>query len=151
MNSTGLDVSQPLTVGVYARFKQFYRNFQRDRLDELAGIYAQDARFKDPLHEIEGLCSIHTYFADLCENLESCRFNFLDERVDSKGAYLKWDMHFHHPRLGNRKICVRGMSQLQFRDDLVVYHEDCYDMGSMLYEHLPVMGMTVRWLKQRLT
>ena len=73
----------------------------------------------------------------------------LDEVIGEKTAYVKWVMHFRHPRLGNRLISVRGVSHLKYGEK-IEYHEDFYDMGAMLYEQLPVLGNVTRWLKLRL-
>ena len=32
----------------------------------------------------------------------------------------------------------------------LTYHEDIYDLGEMLYEHVPLMGTIIKWLKRRL-
>ncbi len=33
--------------------------------------------------------------------------------------------------------------------DKVYRHRDYFDAGAMLYEHLPVLGRVVSWLKRR--
>ena len=45
---------------------------------------------------------------------------------------------------------MRGVSQLQFGEKGIYYHEDIYDMGALIYENIPLFGGGVRWLKQRL-
>ena len=34
--------------------------------------------------------------------------------------------------------------------DRVHFHQDYFDAGALLYEHLPLMGGAIRWLKGRL-
>ena len=34
--------------------------------------------------------------------------------------------------------------------DKVYYQQDQYDLGAMIYEHIPVIGPVVRFLKRRL-
>ncbi len=85
----------------------------------------------------------------MCAYLSDCLFEYLDEVVCVYAAYIKWVMHFRHPRLRNRLISVRGVSHLKFSDK-IEYHEDFYDMGAMLYEQLPVLGNVTRWLRLRL-
>ena len=59
-------------------------------------------------------------------------------------------MHFRHPRLrGGAPISVDGCSHLLWRDK-VYQHRDYFDAGAMLYEHLPLMGGVIAWLKRRL-
>ncbi|TPE54059.1 nuclear transport factor 2 family protein [Maribrevibacterium harenarium] len=131
------------------RFKNFYKDVRKPALDSIGDIYASDVRFKDPVHEITGMAELHAYLADISANVESGRFEFLDQMVSADTAYIKWNMYFRHPKLGNKTHVVRGMSQVQF-NDRITYHEDVYDMGQMLYEHIPFLGRIVRGLKNRL-
>lgn len=133
------------------RFKSFYANLSNQELASLDEIYSQDISFSDPIHRVDGLKQLHHYIADLCENLLTCQFVYLDELVVDGRAYIKWDMNYAHPKIGGGKLLtVRGVSQIEFDERGIFYHEDFYDVGAMLYEHVPVIGLAVRWLKQRL-
>ena len=46
-------------------------------------------------------------------------------------------------------IQVCGCSYLQWRNK-VHLHRDYFDAGALLYEHLPLLGRTIGWLKRRL-
>ena len=60
-------------------------------------------------------------------------------------------MRFRHKKLGGGKeIEVRGATFVEFHDRIFL-HEDFFDVGSMLYEHIPVMGAGVRFLKRRIS
>ena len=131
------------------RFKAYFKVLHEADLGQLREIYADQVLFKDPVHEIRGLVELEEYFVTMCEDLSDCRFEYLDELVTERAAYVKWMMHFKHPRLGNRLISVRGVSHLKFGDK-IEYHEDFYDMGAMLYEQLPLLGNVTRWLRTRL-
>jgi hypothetical protein len=131
------------------RFKAYFKNLHESDLSQLRDIYAEQIVFKDPVHELRGLVELEDYFTSMCADLSDCRFEYLDEMVSDHAAYVKWMMHFKHPRLGNRLISVRGVSHLQLGDK-IEYHEDFYDMGAMLYEQLPVIGKVTRWLRLRL-
>ena len=134
---------------VIERFKDYFRVLHEADLSRLRDIYAEQVLFKDPVHDIRGLVELEDYFTSMCADLSDCRFEYLDEVVSDHSAYVKWAMHFKHPRLGNRLISVRGVSHLKFSDK-IDYHEDFYDMGAMLYDQLPVLGNVTRWLKMRL-
>lgn len=141
-----LDVDPLVLIG---DFKNFYRNLTQVPLDDIGDIYAQDIHFIDPVHEIDGVAELRAYMDALCTNLTSGRFEFLDEVVLPGKAYIKWNMHFMHPRLGSRQISVRGISHIQF-SDRIYFHEDVYDLGEMLYLQVPVIGRVNRWLKNQL-
>jgi len=130
-------------------FKAFFGVLHEADLSRLREFYTDDVLFKDPIHEIRGLVELEDYFASLCSELSDCRIEYLDELVSEDSAYVKWVMHFRHPRLGNRLISVRGISHVKFGEK-IEFQEDVYDMGAMLYEQLPVLGNVTRWLKLRL-
>jgi len=131
------------------KFKANFKDLQQADWSQLGQFYADNIMFKDPVHEIRGLVILEDYFTSLCSDLQDCRFEYLDQVVSDNAAYLKWIMHFRHPRFGNEIIDVRGVSHLRW-DDKIEFHEDFYDMGAMLYEQLPVLGNVTRWLRLRL-
>jgi len=131
------------------RFKSCFRVLPEADLSLLRELYTDEVVFKDPVHEIRGLVGVEDYFASMITDLTDCRFEYLDEIVGERSAYIKWVMHYRHPRLGNRLVSVRGVSHLRFGDK-IEFHEDVYDMGAMLYEQVPVLGNVTRWLRLRL-
>jgi hypothetical protein len=132
------------------RFKQFYRNIRQTPLDEILTIYADDVVFKDPIHKISGVAELSSYLERMNSNVIEGKFEYLDQLVGANSAYIKWDMSFRHPRLGNDMIWVRGMTHIQF-SSRIYFHEDSYDVGAMLYEHVPLIGTGARFLKHRLS
>ena len=131
------------------RFKNYFKVLHESDLSELHELYCDQVIFKDPVHEIRGLVELEDYFTSMCADLTDCRFEYLDEVVTESTAFVKWVMHFKHPRLGNKLISVRGVTHLKIGDK-IEYHEDFYDMGAMLYEQLPLLGNVTRWLRSRL-
>jgi hypothetical protein len=108
-------------------------------------------RFTDPLHEVQGLGQLSHYFGELYANVSDLRFDFhgFDQIGDGEG-YLRWIMSYRHPRLGGgRLIRVEGCSHLRWRDK-VYCQRDYFDAGALLYEHLPVLGRAIAWLKRRM-
>lgn len=135
---------------VIAEFKDFYRDIRPINTGHFERIYHDNVTFRDPVHEIRGAANLHAYLEMMCANLESGKFEYLDEIIAADSAYIKWNMNFRHPRLGDRVHSVRGISHVLF-DERIYYHEDAYDLGQMLYEHVPLLGAMTRWVKGRLT
>ena len=131
------------------QFKTFYADLTGVEIATLHQFYSDSIIFRDPVHEIHGLVLLEDYMCQLCENLTRGHFEYLDQLSTDKAAYIKWLMHFEHPKLGSKPITVRGASHIQF-DQRIYFHEDFYDMGAMLYEHVPLIGGATRWLKTRL-
>ena len=133
------------------RFAQAFSELDRHNLQHLDELYSVDVRFTDPLHEVQGLAELRRYFAELYSNVDELRFTFhgFDQVAEGEG-YLRWNMRYSHPRLaGGRAISVEGCSHLLWHDR-VYRHRDYFDAGALLYEHLPMMGRVIAWLKRRL-
>ncbi|MND95069.1 SnoaL-like domain protein [compost metagenome] len=134
-------------------FARRFAALDKDNLERLGELYSTDVLFVDPLHEICGLAALERYFAALYADVQELGFEFhgCDEVHEGEG-YLRWTMSYRHPRLaGGRPIQVEGCSHLLWRDGRVYRHRDYFDAGALLYEHLPVFGRAIAWLKRRLT
>lgn len=131
------------------RFKAFYQDVKHPQLDKIDEIYTEDVLFKDPVHELRSAEKLHAYLSEMSVNVHSGRFEYLDQIVSDNTAYIKWNMHFKHPKLGSKTITVRGISQVQF-NERIYFHEDVYDLGELIYEHVPLLGSVVKSLKKRL-
>ncbi len=118
----------------------------------LAEVYHPDISFSDPMHQIQGLDALEQYFEGLYENITFIDFQFHKAWVDSDEGSVHWTMRYRHPRLkaGNHDIKVDGVSLLRWEDNLVIQHQDIFDAGSLLYEHLPVLGWLIHKLKERM-
>ncbi|WP_062386987.1 nuclear transport factor 2 family protein [Pseudomonas abietaniphila] len=129
-----------------------FAELDKDNLHLLGELYSNDIAFADPLHEVHGLPDLRKYFEDLYANVTGLQFEFhaFDQVREGKG-YLRWTMTYRHPRLKQGEpIVVPGCSHLLWADNKVFQHRDFFDAGALLYEHLPVMGRMIRWLKGRL-
>ncbi|WP_165311714.1 nuclear transport factor 2 family protein [Vibrio ziniensis] len=130
---------------------QFYQKLDKSNLHLLAEVYHHDVVFEDAAHRIEGLALLEDYFHSLYENVERCQFTIHTMHQADGDGFLAWTMHLQHPKLsGGKQIDVRGMTHLQFSEHKVIYHRDYFDLGEMLYEHLPLLGGLIRAIKRRL-
>jgi hypothetical protein len=140
---------QPLWL---SNFNALYQGLNKDNLDCLEQIYAPNIVFVDPLHQVTGLPALTCYFEHLYENLKFCHFEinttFVDQ--DQKQGAVYWDMTFVHNKIKkNRRITVSGHTHLKTDNNKVIYHRDYFDLGSMLYEQLPLLGVLIRAIKIR--
>ena len=132
-------------------FTERFAALDSGHLDLLGDLYSEDITFRDPLHQISGLPALRAYFTQLYANVAEVRYTFegLDEPQPGYG-YIRWTLNYRHPRLARgRPISLQGCSHLRWRGR-VHFHQDYFDAGALLYEHVPVMGGAIRWLKGRL-
>ena len=134
------------------KFLDIYRNLNAKNLHLLKEVYAEEVRFIDPAHEIVGLKALTSYFGKMYENIEPPRFRFAHYLAGESEGYVQWEMEFSHPKLGGGKaITVPGTSFVRFDNSgKVFFHRDYFDLGAMLYEHLPVLGRIISSIKRRL-
>ncbi|MCU1726222.1 nuclear transport factor 2 family protein [Pseudomonas sp. 7P_10.2_Bac1] len=120
-------------------------------LYKLNELYSHDIHFSDPLHEVHGLAALQEYFTELYANVSELGFTFHGfDQIKEGSGYLRWTLHYRHPRLRRGQLIqVEGCSYLLWHEQ-VYRHRDYFDAGALLYEHLPLMGRAIGWLKGRL-
>jgi hypothetical protein len=126
--------------------------------DQTLSVYDPDAYLNDTLVAIEGAGAIRDYFAATMERAEGLRVRFLEvARPVATGGqppgiadyYIRWEMTVKSRHLaGGEPVVTYGVSH--FRLDpagQVLIHKDYWDSGTGLYEHLPVLGGLVQWVR----
>jgi hypothetical protein len=133
------------------QFEHYYTQLSRDSLAYLADIYSDDVIFIDPVTQHEGLTALHSYFKSLLENCEDCTFDIRDRLCTEGSATVTWQLNYAHPKLQRGAIItVPGISIVKYRESKIYFQQDYYDLGAMLYEHVPVLGRLIRALRKRL-
>jgi hypothetical protein len=132
------------------RFIALYAQLDRDCIERLDDIYTEDIVFVDPFHCIEGVLALQHYMRGLYQSITSIRFVCQAPALCGTEAYIRWNLLVVHPHLnGGREIAVPGVSFIR-GEAKIFYHEDFYDAGALFYEHVPVLGAGVRFLKRRM-
>ncbi|MEN0037725.1 MAG: nuclear transport factor 2 family protein [Cellvibrio sp.] len=140
-----------MTLTVPQKIRNLYLRFDKKILRSLADVYSDDVQFRDPLHALNGLQNLTDYYAGMMGELIECRFEFHHsmEMTERGETILFWTMHYRHKKLAKGKLLeLTGNTHLLFNDK-VYYHRDYYDAGSMLYEHIPLMGYAIRKIKKK--
>lgn len=134
-----------------ARIVALYEALSPAQLPRLAEIYTDDARFKDPFNEVQGLTAIRRIFEHMYETLDGPRFVIHERTLQGAHCFLTWDFVFTL-RSGQREtLTVRGASHLQLAEDgRIQVHRDYWDVAEELYEKLPLLGTLMRFLRRRL-
>ena len=133
------------------RYKDFHQNLSLNTITLLSEIYTQDIEFVDPARHLHGSLGLKKYLRDLARNLRHYHLYYDETVISDPCAFLSWEMQFSHRKLrGGELITVRGMTHLKFTTK-VYYQEECYDLGGLLYDHLPVLGALTGLLRRRLT
>lgn len=150
---TELTTASDLTRAEYLveRVKRAYQSLGPDNLDVVESLYTEDVYFEDPSHGVQGKKALLRYFGKSFANLEDCSFKFHQTISNGSDIFMAWTMFVRHPKLnGGETIRVEGASYLKTRNGKIYFHRDYFDLGAMLYEHLPLLGRIIAKIKQRL-
>lgn len=127
-----------------------YQLLDANNVDCLKIIYHTDIHFQDPMHTINGIDDLLAYFIGLYQHVSYCQFTISNILLDGNHAAVYWTMEYCHHRLNHGElIVVEGHSLIIGEGDKVIFHRDYLDLGQMLYEHIPLLGRIVRWIKVR--
>lgn len=137
---------------VIEQFKSTYENMNASNIESIEQLYADEIQFTDPFHCITGLDALKTYFEELYQNVESVQFKFGDCLNQNNCFFIEWHMTVRHPKLNKAQpIEVPGATLFKVNEtEKVIYHRDYFDAGVMLYEHIPLLGRIIKWVKQKI-
>lgn len=146
-----IPLSDPRRKSLLQDFKAFYLEPSPASLEKLDRLYTQDIEFRDPLHAIHGILAFKSYLKGVYAGPRDIRFEYLDEHCCEHWASINWIASYRHGSLaGGRTLALRGTTQLRFTDR-IYYQEDFFDVGAMVYQHLPVLGPVVRYINRRIS
>lgn len=131
------------------RLVAFFESIAADNVQQLAQLYSDDAWFKDPFNEVQGLPAIERIFVHMFAQVDAPRFVVTQQVLQGEHAFLTWDFLFRMKRFARDEQCIRGATHLRFAPDgRVAMHRDYWDAAEELYEKLPVLGGLMRVLKK---
>jgi len=132
-----------------ARWRNAFRELTAESTIPVADVYDDAAVFEDPFRLVRGHEAIAAHFSKLNANLRRCRFEHARALVEGSEAALPWTMYLDLRRGPRKEIVVRGLSLIRF-GARVTCQRDLFDAGALVYEHVPVLGAAVRFVKRRL-
>lgn len=134
------------------RYVDTYNILDASHLNLLGDIYHPQTVFVDPVHKIEGLDKLTEYFAGLYQNMNHCQFDITNVVCEGNQAAIYWEMKFSHKKIkAGETLEVIGHSLLKESSGKVIYQRDYFDVGSMVYEHVPILGSVIRLIKQKIS
>lgn len=135
-------------------FCTFYQHLGKADLSDLHHIYTDDVCFIDPIATHHGIVTVKRYFERLMISTKQCAFKIhniiqCSENTLHVDFVVNWTMDVE---LNNgRKVSLDGLTELKVNNKGIYYHRDYYDLGQMVYEHIPVFGAVIRYIKKRLS
>ncbi|TKB02987.1 nuclear transport factor 2 family protein [Alteromonas portus] len=145
-------------MDVITHFCKIYTDICQISPVDLEGVYADDILFIDPITTHRGIEEVKNYFANLLTQAESCKFDIADiftcsKQISSRHSnvthVVNWTMTLVL-KDNAKKITLDGSTQLSVRNNFIIYHKDYYDLGEMVYEHVPILGFIIKKIKGKL-
>lgn len=140
-------------MSYYERVKDAFQRLDKDHLEVVDEFYDKIADFHDPIGSIKGSENIKSYYREMYKNVNWIKFDFIDSVQQDKTVTAVWIMSYSTDKLKDGEVIqVQGTSIIKFggTEDKVMYHRDYFDVGAMVYEHIPVLGWAVRKVKRKL-
>lgn len=133
------------------RFVDFYKVFSAEAIRaKVRSVYADEAYFRDPFHEVSGIDAIEKYFVNSTDAVEECTFDIQDVAGFHGNYYLRWVMHLKTKRDPASPIEAVGVTHVRFDDKgKIVFHQDYWD-GGIVYERIPGVGWLIGKIKSRI-
>ena len=129
------------------RFVQVFEAVSADgeaALPLMRELYHEQIQFEDPIQSVVGIEPFIEANRRLLRRARSLTFN-LGTVVERDGhLFAVWTMTFE-PRMGPAMV-FEGATHATFREGLIVYQRDYWDLLSSAADALPGMGMVYRWL-----
>lgn len=129
--------------------KNSFNSLSKDNLGVLDSFYDNEIEFTDPVTSVRGLYAAKKYYKHTYQNVISIHFDFLEIKSEGDSFFARWNMRLEVKNLNKKKpFTVEGISVLKFgKNEKVIYHRDYFDLGSMVYEKIPLLGAIVQKIK----
>jgi hypothetical protein len=136
-----------------ARFENFLSHLdEQTAREETEKVYATDAFLNDTLKTIHGSPAIREYFIKTAQGLDGMTVRFNDVARSGGTYYFRWTMDTRMKHLARGKtVRTIGVTLVRFDPQgRVLVHQDYWDSSQGVWEHVPVMGSVIRWIRSRL-
>jgi hypothetical protein len=133
------------------RFDAFFGDVTVESIrSQIDGFYAPDVYFNDTLKTLRGREAVEAYFLRMPEHTDFVRGKTLDHSRSGANYYVRWILDVRY-KGAKEAVRTMGVTLLRFdKEGRVVLHQDFWDSSAGFYEHLPVLGGVMRWIKSKI-
>jgi len=136
-----------------ARLKNYLSNLHEENIRKnTASTYSADAFLNDTLKTVIGATAIEKYFLDTAQNADEIRVEIQDVARSGDDYYLRWVMDIKFKKFHRgQSFRTIGITHARFNEQgLVILHQDYWDSTSGFFQHVPVLGAGIRYIKSLL-
>lgn len=132
----------------YAHFFETLK--EEDSIEMYEKYFDSTSTFTDPFQKVKGVDAIFKIFQRMYRDLYDPIFTINEVVTQNTVAYIRWTFSFSFSE--NKKVHVfEGISRVEFSSDgKVLKHQDYWDAAEHVYEHMPLIGSVLRFIKKRI-
>jgi hypothetical protein len=136
---------QPL-ITLYNQMKQI------SLAEKIAETYAEKLFFNDTIVTLHNRQDLLKYLQHTQQQLDSMSFEVLGVQEKGDDVFVRWAMHNRFTVMGqSHNVQSIGMSHLRFNSEgKIILHQDYWDSMQGFYQHLPIIGGILQWIKNGL-
>ncbi len=133
------------------RFDEFYAVYSAEQIRKsVRNVYAENAWFGDPFHQVQGIDAIESYFLAMAEPVENCTFRVDHMQRSGIDYFARWTMVLESKAAKGGPIEAIGFSHVRFdAEGKIVFQQDYWDTSAM-FDRLPLVGFWTRLVKGRI-
>lgn len=135
---------------VLQEYIHYYESLSPRTLPLLDGLAEPGMTFQDPFNTVRGVDAVMRIFEHMFQSVETPKFRVLDYgwSETGQGAYIKWVFRYGIKGLFRE---IQGMSEVTFSPSgKIASHTDYWDAATYFYEHIPILGSAIRWVKSKM-
>ena len=131
------------------RYKKFLETLTLGTLENLKYYVSKDVRYKDPLNDTQGIDDMRKVFNHMFLNVKDIKFVVNYFSNINKTCLMQWRFS---GELRGKNWEFDGTSMITFSSDgYVIEHIEYWDISRDLYEHFPVIGRILSFMRRCLS
>ncbi len=134
-------------------FSDLYNNLDHNDVRTAAlKTYAETLYFNDTLVTIDNRDELIAYLQQTQHQVEAMSLEVLNVLEKNQDIFVYWKMHTQFSILGKRsQVDSLGISHLRFdHEGKIILHQDYWDSTNGFFQHIPIIGGLILWVKNRL-
>lgn len=138
-------------VSPCARYAAFFEAMTPETLGQLRNLCVPNIRFKDPFNDFRGVEEMIAIFEKMYEEVADPSFRILHVCEEAENGFIHWEFT-GHTKKGSGNYYIEGVSLVCFDGEArMVSHQDFWDPAHTIYEKVPLLGILLRFIRQRLS
>ncbi|WP_158083140.1 nuclear transport factor 2 family protein [Methyloprofundus sedimenti] len=136
-----------------ANFADLYNHLNHNHVaNQVTKTYAESLYFNDTLVTIDNREELIKYLEQTQQEVESMSLEVIQVFSKDEDVFVQWKMQTEFTIMGKHSnVNSIGISHLRFNEEgKIILHQDYWDSTNGFFQHIPVIGGLILWVKNRL-